>query len=1310
MGHETSWRSLEDGSDFSDSLLLRLRAPPKSPEILPQPHSGDLLGGQRGERFELREQLGQGGMGQVFRAWDSVLHRHVALKFMQPLEEFSSPTLTSLLKTEARAIARLDHENIIRVFDVSEWRPSPSSVVPFLVMECLEGKSLSARLREGALEWAEAVAIFRDVLDGLAHAHAQQVIHRDLKPSNVFILAGGRAKLLDFGLARLAASPGRLSCRWLHRAGTPSYMAPEQWLDAPHDARTDLWAAGLLFYQLLTGQHPSPHASLEELRAWALSSTPLPPLSHHRPELSSEVDALLRKAMAREPARRFQSAQELSEALRALDRRREAPPSPRRAQVTFVCCLMVRPEESLDDEALGELQDGFQQDCAEHLERYGGTVLQCMGDEVLACLGHPRAEEETLPKAVRAALELASKPRARFSVRVGVHTASVVVSALSARHSGASAAIQGDAHHQAVGVARQARAGTALLSQSTYQGLRGTFITEPLPPDAGPVALHRLVREREEPLRFERMRPPGLTPLVGRSDELRQLQACWEHARTGQGMLVLLEGEAGIGKSRLLLELRAQLGTQVGREAVAQCWQETSTSPLFPFSQLLRQLFALPPEETPEQQRRRVHQRLEELGVPAEECLPLLESLLCLPGEESPGPGGAERRQAQFLEMLVTLLLALTGAQDPTALPALLTIEDVHWADPSSLDLLARLSARMRSARLCVLLSTRPEARPSWSTSSTPGLQRLTLPRLSPEHTLRLVAEVTRGKPFSAEQLFHLRERTDGNPLFIEELARMFMCEAAPAEGLVSAPAIPAALQSLLQARLDSLPRELRNLARRCAVIGRGISPSLLAACMEEEPVEALRQRLEGLVARGILLRFEEATGTRYEFRHALLRDQARDSLPPAERRQVHLRIARHLATQDTEPIEFPPEWVAYHFTQAREWIQAHRWWRDAGRRAIGRRAYTEAVHHYQQARNALAQLPRETDVTVKELHLLLELGVPMLLTQCTSDEVKDLFLRARELCLGSGATECLPPALSGLFFWHVQRANYAEALSTARELVELGERTNNPEVRAVGALRLGCCLYLMGRLRTALNHFDQARETLGEEFDPEQERALSRAYCYSPRVLLGITSALTRLALEGPRPEVLGECEQALHHLDVLRCPMTESITLVYASVFFHQCGDMERASALSARLLPLMAHYHLSSCVGVAVAMHAWGLEKQGKAGGLRECIEQWAAAGMNKGLSYCFGVLANLHLGRGEVGPGMEALRKALDHVEALDEHAYEAELYRIQGQLLWRRGDHDAARASLHKARDVARSQEASFFERRAAETLERLRLT
>jgi serine/threonine protein kinase len=302
-----------DDSDFGDSFLQEVAGSGPRPSfrrLLP----GERLGGSDGRRFEILKMLGEGAMGQVFRARDEELQRVVALKFLFPREELAGMGLR-----EARAIAQLDHENIVRIFDVSEWRGGGGEpTVPVLVMECLDGESLGAVLqREHRLGLQRVLEIMRGVAAGLAHAHEHHIVHRDLKPSNVFLTRQGTVKLLDFGLAWLMAGPSALP--HLPTAGTPPYMAPEQWRGEKVDERTDLWAAGVMLYELLTGELPYPMLSLEELRARVLSEDPVPLLRERHPELSGELESLVSVVLAKEPGQRLLSAAELREELRELE-------------------------------------------------------------------------------------------------------------------------------------------------------------------------------------------------------------------------------------------------------------------------------------------------------------------------------------------------------------------------------------------------------------------------------------------------------------------------------------------------------------------------------------------------------------------------------------------------------------------------------------------------------------------------------------------------------------------------------------------------------------------------------------------------------------------------------------------------------------------------------------------------------------------------------------------------------------------------------------------------------------------------------
>ncbi|HEX8821366.1 MAG TPA: protein kinase, partial [Archangium sp.] len=413
-GGEPLDSELED-SDFGDELT---RAVSQGPALLRTPKCGERLGGTDGRRFEIHEQLGGGAMGRVFRAWDGRLRREVALKFLLPNEQLEEERLLALLQQEAQAIAQLAHANIVRLFDASEWvGASWEPRIPFLVMEYLEGESLSEVLRrEGRLELRRALDLLTGIAAGLAHAHAHHVIHRDLKPSNVLLTREGEVKLLDFGLAWLLEEGTSHGEDDLPTAGTPAYMAPEQWGGGEQDERTDLWSAGVILHEMLTGEALYPFATLQELRERVLSPEPVPSVRERHPELPREVEPLLAMLLAKDPDRRYQTAQEFGEELRELVERlglrTKAPRhvAPERRQVTLVSCRLTGLgglANTLDAEDLGEVEEALHQVCTELVQQRGGTIALYLGDEVLACFGYPAVREEDAEHAVQVGLTLA---------------------------------------------------------------------------------------------------------------------------------------------------------------------------------------------------------------------------------------------------------------------------------------------------------------------------------------------------------------------------------------------------------------------------------------------------------------------------------------------------------------------------------------------------------------------------------------------------------------------------------------------------------------------------------------------------------------------------------------------------------------------------------------------------------------------------------------------------------------------------------------------------------------------------------------
>ncbi|WP_257456040.1 protein kinase domain-containing protein [Archangium lipolyticum] len=479
--------------DASFESFMREVAQAPMPLQLPRP--GEWLGGKDGHRFEILERIGIGGMGQVFRARDHELQRVVALKFLLPREE-----LADLALLEARAIARLDHEHIVRIFDVSEWTPvHRGQRIPFLIMEYLEGESLAALMRRGKVEPKRALEVLEGILSGLAHAHAHHLIHRDLKPSNVFLTEQGTVKLLDFGLAHLTAAGGPSQALRLPTAGTPAYMAPEQWRGGPQDARTDLWTTSVVLYEMLTGELPWPYVTLEQLRNRVVSDEPAPLLHMRHPELPVELEAFLSTGLAKDPEKRFQSAREMAEELRELRLRlgfvHEAPRArvPRRRQVTLVCCLLTGStglNGPLDPETISTLETAFHRKCVDVIRRHGGSINLYLGRQVLASYGSTQVREDDADCAVRSALVLARMiPKAlrqalpqlassSLTVKVGLHTDLMVLGEHSPDPRGRAVAIQGEAPQVAEWLARQAGPGEVIVSGTTWRLVRGSFEME----------------------------------------------------------------------------------------------------------------------------------------------------------------------------------------------------------------------------------------------------------------------------------------------------------------------------------------------------------------------------------------------------------------------------------------------------------------------------------------------------------------------------------------------------------------------------------------------------------------------------------------------------------------------------------------------------------------------------------------------------------------------------------------------------------------------------------------------------------------
>ncbi|MCP3144100.1 protein kinase domain-containing protein [Pyxidicoccus xibeiensis] len=1303
----------------------------------PLPALGERLGGPDGDRYEVVRLLGSGGMGRVFSALDRVLRRPVALKFLFPRKGLTTPELLTGLRDEARAVARLDHENILRIHDVTEWETSVTLdgkrvplKVPFLVMEHLEGESLHTLLRRERPGLLRALDLMADVAAGLAHAHERHLVHRDLKPGNVFVLRDGRAKLLDFGLARTVTQTA--SGDTALAGGTPAYMAPEQWRGEPHDARADVWSAGVLFYELLTGAHPLPKLRVRELRARLLSVEPLPSPRERRPELPRELERLLASVLSKDPRQRPAGGAELAARLRVL-REELAPDAPRDSRsgragqrlVSLVSCqLLFTPGNAgrMDAEDGTEAVAAFHHGCARIVHHHGGAITAAVGTEVLACFGHPVTREDDAERAVHAALQLvqalpAEAPRSGdFSVRVGVHTDRVAMAESLPTHAGAGPAIHGEAPGVAARLSALAEPGMVLLSEGTHALVRGVVQSRSLGrrtfaglSGTSWVEVHQVLQARPDVSRFDRALVVGaLTPLVGRERELEQLTLFRDQVLVGQGALVLLRGEAGIGKSRLLQELHDREPPGTSTWLRCQCWLRDAASAFHPLLCWLQRDFGFAADDPQAAKTRKLEQRLEALGMSPSHRDALM-SLFRLPLDEGSSflHLSPELQRAAVLEALVAFVHHEAGRR-----PLVLVMEDVHWADPSTLQFLGVLLDRLADTRTCALLTCRAGFKHSWT--GRPGFHELELEPLSQEASALMVRQVPGSQALDAETVSRVVRGADGVPLYVEELTRVALGQetadaAAPPRGPLQ---LPASLHALLLARLDQLTPRQRAQAQLAATLGREFSYDMLRAVsfLREED---LLPELAGLERAGLLFRQGEPPFTLYTFKHALVQEAAYQSLLRSTRQRYHARIVEVVGSHFPEVVEEQPEVLAQHAALAGLAEQAVEHWRHAGQLAGARSAIQEAIGHYTRALEQLSLLPASPERDPLEIALCGELGQALVSAKgFAAPEVQAIYARARALCDPGGDVPL--PVLWGL--WNA--AFVGGDREGADQFAALFRRRLDPHGELETGLVLHSGLSVWSMWRGA--YADGRRHGLEVERlleRPEGQVLLSKllngnctGYLAVQLIYAHLSVALCEMVL-GHAGQARERYTAALALAETMRHPYVLATSLMFGATLALEAGDARAARDCSERALALSATNGFLFVLADSYCIQGWALAHLGEPDRsvclAREGVRLFRATGARLLFGASLSCLAQACLSAGQLDEGLAATREGLSHVDTAGARYSQATLLRLQAELLYARGDVGAARASFEAALAEARGNGAKLHELRAALGLARL---
>jgi predicted ATPase/class 3 adenylate cyclase len=996
-----------------------------------------------------------------------------------------------------------------------------------------------------------------------------------------------------------------------------------------------------------------------------------------------------------------------------------------RRHLTVMFCDLVGSaalSARLDPEDVWAVTESYHACIGEVVGRHNGMIARYMGDGVLAYFGYPRAQEDDAEQAVRAALALVDAVAnlrtdvdAALQARIGVATGTVIVSELLIDKTPAEEAVVGETPNLAARLQTVAEPGTVLICPQTRRLTGGHFDYR----DLGALALKGLA----EPVpvwqvlgasgvegRFEAMHRTKLPPLFGREEEIELLLRRWRYAAQGEGRVVVLTGEPGIGKSHIALALGERLQSEPHIALRYFCSAHHTNSALFPFIGQLERAAGFERSDSPTEKLSKL-EALVAQSTSDPERVAVLANLLALPAssqfrlhELSP-----QRRKEKTFAALLAQLDGLAARQ-----PIFMIFEDIHWIDPTSLELLSAIVEHVPQVGVLLLITTRSEFTPPWP--SYPHTTTIPLTRLDRRAGAALVERVTGRKTLPKEVADEILARTDGVPLFIEELTKMVLesglLQERDDQYVLERPfpalAIPTTLHASLMARLDRLA-PVREVAQIGAVAGREFHYELLHA-VAGMPRERLEDALGQLVRSELIFRRGEIPHAVYTFKHTLVRDTAYASLLKSRRGHLHAAIANALDQQFPEIAQTQPETLAHHLTEAGLIEKAIAYWLQAGKNAALRSANLEAIAHLRRGIELTDRLPADEGRDRSELDFQLVLGPCLIATHGpAANTALATFARARELCERLGA----PPEYLQVRFWlatvSVVRGDLPQALEAVEGMPSDAE-TRGSRGALINVIRgRAMILMFMGRIVEAREELERAVEMFGAS--EEADRLAARAAGQDAGVAM-LAFAAWVLWILGQIDESVARMAAALERADTVQHAHTHAYVWYYASVLYALRGEPAIAKGYAERCLAISEQQGFRQWLGLARAVRgicaAMLDASAGRLDEVKTALDQYQRAGYQLGLTAQIVLLCPALLLRNESEAALEFIDHGLSIVSHNSERFFEAELYRLKARALLLRGGSDAEVESLlDQALRTARSQQARSLELRAATDLARV---
>jgi tetratricopeptide (TPR) repeat protein len=862
-------------------------------------------------------------------------------------------------------------------------------------------------------------------------------------------------------------------------------------------------------------------------------------------------------------------------------------------------------------------------------------------------------------------------------------------------------------------------AGSIVISPATHQRVALFFECESLGAQrvrgmAQPVELFKVIKEAASRNRVELVDPGNLTPLVGRDTELTILKDRWEQALDELGQIVLLVGDAGLGKSRLIRELREHVIREDSAGAAVielRCSQYHQNAPYFPLVECLSQMLRFEHHSAAERLEL-VLRYLRELKLETADNVALFCNMLGVPTDSrfpslNLPPAKLKERTEELLLLWLKQLIAVS--------PVLFIVEDLHWVDPSTVGLVERHVEQFEIDRALTLLTFRPEFEPPWK--SKPHTTHIALNRLTKRQIGEMMRKLTKRKEIPEAILHQVIERTDGIPLFIEEFSAVILESGildradAGADAASLLNVIPATLKDLLLARLDRMKAD-REVIQFAATIGREFSFELLVACCTLKEAD-LQRELDKLVHAEILFRKGTGADASYIFKHALLQDAAYRSMLTKKRQGCHQRIAEVLETRFAEVAASQPALLAQHFQEAGLIDKAIEWWLKAGQRSAAASAVPEAIQQFQRGLDLVRSLPESVHRDELELQYQMPLGGVLVQAKgYGANEPGEVFAHARGICEKLGRRQELGLVLAGMWGWTLVRAEYPEALRLAEAQVRLGDELNEPGLQGEACWAMTCTLFYMGRYAEASA---QARRGISiHDANPD---------CWRPyAAVAGQSGAVCERAYLALSMFCLGDLEGALtHSRDAVALARSTKDPFSLAMALYHGAwlrlwaGMTDELKALAEEGLTLCRElsfhfYSVTQQFNVAavplLSSNATREQLENFVTTIRAALTAHLGAGSGVFLSKMYGLLADALRRLGRLEDAQVELDKGFLHQEKSGERFCDADLHRLQAEGHYARGNHSAAEQSLNTALRIATAQQAKTWITRAEETRSR----